>query len=270
MALRTTTLGAILLTLGCATGGNTGTKPGMTTGTTEPAAKPPSTQMQAARPAPVTPPAEDENAIDPAPGAATPGGGAPMTGAVVSSTTKTETKAKGDPFGDVGFKEVNQKSWMAEVRDTIAQKEKVAPADLCFSPGLLHAAFVRSPPVAPAARPGKRVPPRRHEIVVVDNQGRPVASFRPIVAAGSDEPPRDLRFMSEERLVYEVVARAPTAAPAAQKPPAAAKASKPPPQPPRRRPTTARTPRGPSKATRPPTRHRQSRRHRRRRRPGCS
>jgi hypothetical protein len=96
---------------------------------------------------------------------------------------------------------------------------------VCFSPGLLHAAFVRSSPVVTPARPGKRVPARRHEIVVVDNQGRRVASFRPIVAPGSDEPPRELRFMSEERLVYEVVARAPVAAPPpAQKKPPASKA----------------------------------------------
>ena len=49
----------------------------------------------------------------------------------------------------------------------------------------------------------------------MDNQGRRVASFRPIVSRGSDDPPRDLRFLSDERLVYEVVLRAPDAAPPA-------------------------------------------------------
>jgi len=71
------------------------------------------------------------------------------------------------------------------------------------SPGLLRAAYVRSPVVV--TKPGRRPVPRRHEIVVVDNQGRRVASFRAVVAKHGDEPPKDLRFLSEERLVYEVV-----------------------------------------------------------------
>ena len=120
---------------------------------------------------------------------------------------------KRDPFGDVGFKEVNEKAWLAGIRDKIAEREKVAPTDVRLSPGLLRAVYVRSSPVAATAKPGRRPAPRRHEIVVVDNQGARVASFRPIVARGSDEPPGDLRFLSEDRLVYEVMPRAPAAAP---------------------------------------------------------
>jgi hypothetical protein len=109
-----------------------------------------------------------------------------------------------DPFGDVGFKEVNQKDWLSGLRDKLAKQEKVPPTDLRVSPGLLRAAFVRSPPVVPV-KPGRHAPPRRHEIVVVDNQGRAVATFRAVTAPRSDDPPKDLRFLSEDRLVYEVV-----------------------------------------------------------------
>jgi hypothetical protein len=126
-----------------------------------------------------------------------------------------------DPFGDVGFKEVNEKDWLANLRAKIAAQEKVEPTDLRVSPGMLRAAFVRSPPVPPV-KPGRRAPPRRHEIIVVDNQGHRVASFRPITARGSDEPPKDLRFLAEERLVYEVVAPpppAPAAVPVKRAPP---------------------------------------------------
>jgi hypothetical protein len=113
-----------------------------------------------------------------------------------------------DPFGDVGFKEVNQKDWLAGLREKLAKQEKVPPTDLRVSPGLLRAAFVRSPPIVPVklpVKPGRHAPPRRHEIVVVDNQGRAVATFRAVTAPKSDDPPKDLRFLSEERLVYEVV-----------------------------------------------------------------
>jgi hypothetical protein len=115
-----------------------------------------------------------------------------------------------DPFGDVGFKEVNQKDWLANLREKIAQQEKVPPAELRVSPGLLRAAYVRSPAIAPV-KPGRRVAPRRREIVVVDNQGRQVAKFRAVAAKHGDEPPKDLRFLSEDRLVYEVVEPPPEA-----------------------------------------------------------
>ncbi|HEY2729420.1 MAG TPA: hypothetical protein VGK52_05715 [Polyangia bacterium] len=128
-----------------------------------------------------------------------------------------------EPFGDVGFKEVNEKDWLAALREKIAQQEKVPPTDLRVSPGLLRAAYVRSPPVAPT-KSRRRPPPRRHTIVVVDNQGRRLATFRALAARRGDEPPKGLRFLSEERLVYEVVEPPPEAAPlgkpAPRKPPA--------------------------------------------------
>jgi hypothetical protein len=132
--------------------------------------------------------------------------------------TEEPKRTSADPFGDVGFKEVNQKDWISSLREKIAQQEKVPPTDLRVSPGLLRAAYVRSPPVAPV-KPGRRAPLRRHDIVVVDNQGRRVASFRAVAAKRGDEPPKDLRFLSEDRLVYEVVEPPPEATPPS-KPPA--------------------------------------------------
>jgi hypothetical protein len=121
-----------------------------------------------------------------------------------AKATEEPKRTAADPFGDVGFKEVNQKNWLAGLREKLAQQERVPPTDLRVSPGLLRVAYVRLPPVV-AARPGRRAPARRHDIVVVDNQGRRVASFRAVTAKRGDEPPKDLRFLSEERLVYEVV-----------------------------------------------------------------
>jgi hypothetical protein len=119
-------------------------------------------------------------------------------------TDEGPKRTAADPFGDVGFKEVNPKDWLANLREKIAQQEKVPPAELRVSPGLLRAAYVRPPPL-PSVKPGRRVPPRRREIVVVDNQGRRVGGFRAVAAKHGDEPPKDLRFLSEDRLVYEVV-----------------------------------------------------------------
>ena len=140
----------------------------------------------------------------------------PAADAPSPGDTEAPKRTSADPFGDVGFKEVNQKDWVAGLRETISRQEKVPPVDLRVSPGLLRAAYVRSPVVV--TKPGRRPVPRRHEIVVVDNQGRRVATFRAVVAKRGDEPPKDLRFLSEERLVYEVVEPPPDDLPPAHKP----------------------------------------------------
>jgi hypothetical protein len=131
-----------------------------------------------------------------------------FTSAAGAAPPDAQRPTAADPFGDVGFKEVNEKDWLAGIREKIAAQEKVEPTDLRLSPGLLRAAYVRSPPVVPV-KPGRKAPPRRHLIVVVDNQGRRLATFRPVVAPKSDEPPKDLRFLNEDKLVYEVVAPPP-------------------------------------------------------------
>jgi hypothetical protein len=124
----------------------------------------------------------------------------------------TTARTAADPFGDVGFKEVNQKDWLANLKETLAKQEKVPPTEVRVSPGLLRAAYVRSPPAAPLKR-GRRAPSCHHELVVVDNQGRRVATFRAVAPKRGDEPPKDVRFLSEERLVYEVVEPPPEAPP---------------------------------------------------------
>ncbi len=62
---------------------------------------------------------------------------------------------------------------------------------------------------ARAKKPPRRPPPRRFQIVVVDNQAKKVAIFRPVTARGSDEPPKDVRFLDEDRVIYEVVSAPP-------------------------------------------------------------
>ena len=254
MPLRFSTLSALFLAAGCAT-----------SVATVPDARPPEPRAArspvAAQPARTDAPRPPDASVAPAVPAPSEAPTAPAPSEAPAPEASDAPRA--DPFGDVGFKEINEKSWQAGVRDKIAQREQVAPTDVRFSPGLLRAAFVRSspPPVAAApARRGKRVPPRRHEIVVVDNQGVRVASFRPITAHGSDEPPADLRFLSDERLVYEVV-RAPASTPptasrkAAATKPKGRQAARPPNARPTRTPareTTRATPAAPAPEPQPP------------------
>jgi hypothetical protein len=217
MRLRSWTAYALLFALGCAASPSA----------SKPARRPAATQLDA----------EDEEEGAPAKASAAPAGEGPVAAARPSSPRTSDANAgsagadeaakpdpaprasdapkrtAADPFGDVGFKEVDQKAWLAGLREKIAQQERVPPAELRVSPGLLRVAYVRSPTLAPA-KPRRRAPRRRHEIVVVDNQGRRVASFRAVAAKQGDEPPKDLRFLSEERLVYEVVEPPPEAAPA--------------------------------------------------------
>jgi hypothetical protein len=123
-----------------------------------------------------------------------------------------------ETWGGVGMQEVNEKDWLTGVRQTIATQWKVPPTAVVLSPGKLRAVFVHGPPepaaptAAPAKKTARRPPPRRFQIVVVDNQAKKVAAFRPVTARGSDEPPKDVRFLGEEQVIYEVVAAPPPAA----------------------------------------------------------
>jgi hypothetical protein len=71
--------------------------------------------------------------------------------------------------------------------------------------------------VAPPKKPVKRPPPRRHQIIVVDPDGARRALFEAVRLPGSDEPPKDFRFLAEDRLIYEVVQPAPPSAPVVRK-----------------------------------------------------
>jgi hypothetical protein len=129
-----------------------------------------------------------------------------------------------ETWGGMGFQEVNEKVWLADVRNKLAERLKVEPAQLLFSPGKLRVAFVRGPAEQNLAKRTGPARPRRFQIVVVDNQGRPQGTFRPVTMKGSDAPPKDLRFLNDDRLVYEVAPPPPAEAspvkvPAAAGPP---------------------------------------------------
>jgi hypothetical protein len=195
------------------------------------------------------------------PGTATVASGDPPSSFIHSADEKP---ASDESWGGMGMHEVTEKDWLKEIRQKVAEQHKVDPGALIFSPGKLRAAFVRDPaaPTLPDATPvpatRKKPPPRprirRFQIVVVDNQGRKLATFRPITARGSDEPPKDLKFLGEDRLLYEVVAAPPPAPPDAipspkPEPPAAKGRS------PRARgnPGASKTGRKVARASKPPT-----------------
>jgi hypothetical protein len=119
------------------------------------------------------------------------------------------------------MKEVTEKEWVASVRSKLAQRLAVDPAELHFSPARRLVACVRQVAGAPAKKT-RRPPPRHYQIIVVDPEGARRGRFRTVEARGSDEPPRDLHFISEDRLLYEV-AQAPPTPPPARKPPAPAR-----------------------------------------------
>lgn len=112
------------------------------------------------------------------------------------------------------MKEVTERAWLANLRKKLGEKLAVDPADFRLSPRKQLATFLRSSPVpAPALatpkkkghRPPPPPPPRKHQIFVVDLEGKVQNTFRPLVVRGSDEPPRDLHFLTETSLIYEVV-----------------------------------------------------------------
>ncbi len=90
------------------------------------------------------------------------------------------------------LKQLTEEEWARGVRDKLSVKLKVDPAELRFSPGKQLVAFVRQPT------------PKRFQIEVVDPEGKRRARFRPVTAPRSQEPPKDFRFLTEDRLVYEV------------------------------------------------------------------
>ncbi len=109
-----------------------------------------------------------------------------------------------DPGPGVEMKQLTEQEWLAAVKDNVSRRLKIDQAEIRVSPARRLLAFVRAPAVV-GKKPPKRSPPRRYLIEVVDVEGRRRALFRPVTIKGSDEPPRDLHFLSDDRLVYEVV-----------------------------------------------------------------
>jgi hypothetical protein len=162
-------------------------------------------------PPPVATPAAAGPAADPAKSAV------PWAepGAAVSDGPAPSSKIVGDSRPNLDMKEVSEKEWLANLRKKLGQKLNADPGDFRLSPRKQLVAFVRSPPPPPPppAPPGKKKsrrpppppPPRKHQIIVADLEGKVQGTFRPLQVKGSDEPPKDLRFLSETSLVYEVI-----------------------------------------------------------------
>jgi hypothetical protein len=110
-----------------------------------------------------------------------------------------------DPAPEMQMREVRTKDWFRQVQEKLSIRYQVEIAQLRFSaPPPKLAAFVRGP-APPASKKGRPVRPRRHDIVVVDVEGQKRGQFRAITARGSDEPPKDLRFLRDDRLIYEAI-----------------------------------------------------------------
>jgi hypothetical protein len=146
----------------------------------------------------------------------------------VTAGDKTEA-ASPPPVGrdnrpPVEMTSLSERDWIAAVRQKIAQKLSVDPAEIRFSPTKRRAAVLHDPAAARAAQVAaaaeekakvsgkkakatspRRAPPRRYQIIVTDTEGKVEARFRTLTRPGSDEPPRDFRFLGDDSLIYEVV-----------------------------------------------------------------
>jgi hypothetical protein len=101
---------------------------------------------------------------------------------------------------------------MDEVRARIGQVLKVAPAEVRLSSDKQWAVVLRGPPPPP---PNRKPPkgPRRWQLVVTAVDGKRPLTFRPVTLPHSDQPPKDVHFLADNRLVYEVVAPPPLPVP---------------------------------------------------------
>jgi hypothetical protein len=109
---------------------------------------------------------------------------------------------------------MSEKAWLSSVKEKLSKRLSIDAGELRFSASKQRALYVKGPPAPPpvADKPGKKArkptrppPPRRFRIFVVDNEGKALGDFAPVTVPRSDEPPKDVRFLAEDRLVYEVV-----------------------------------------------------------------
>lgn len=92
------------------------------------------------------------------------------------------------------MRELRPKDWFRQVQEKLSIRYQVEVSQLQFSPP--------PPQLAAFVRP---VRPRQHDIVVVDVEGQKRGQFRAVTARRSGEPPKDSRFLRNDRLVYEAV-----------------------------------------------------------------
>lgn len=157
---------------------------------------------------------------------------APAAAAIAPAAAGGESR-DGRPPLDMA--NISEKEWLASVRQKLADRLSVDPAAIRLSPSKRRAAVVRGPAVPKPAeideaklaeskaakgkgrgKSARKVaaqrrpaPPRRYQIIVADIAGKVEHKFRAVTVNGSDEPPKDFRFLSEDSLIYEVVKPAP-------------------------------------------------------------
>ena len=133
----------------------------------------------------------------------------------------------GEPGYGVETTHLSEKAWLAAQKEKLSQRLKIDASELRFSAAKQWVAFLRGPaeppPAAKPKPPPRHPPPRQYQIIVTDLEGKERDHFRPLAAATGDEPPKDLRFLAEDKLVYEVVAPPPPP-PGSEKHPAKKKA----------------------------------------------
>ena len=95
---------------------------------------------------------------------------------------------------------MSEKAWMANLRADLGRALGVKPEAVMFSPTRQWAAALDGPPEDAAVKG-----PRRYRIVVADIAGRRKRVFAALRFGKSEEPPKNLRFLDEERLVYEAL-----------------------------------------------------------------
>ena len=122
-----------------------------------------------------------------------------------------------DPNKGLETTHLTEKAWLQAVKDKLSARLKVEP-ERCGSrpPSSGRRSCAARRPSRRRKRPsGARASPAPAGTRSSWStwRGGPHAHFRPITAKGSDEPPKDLRFLSEDKLVYEVVSPPPEAAP---------------------------------------------------------
>jgi hypothetical protein len=134
-------------------------------------------------------------------------GAAPLdTGAPAPAPSAGIREAKTVDYADMPMRQLSEKEWLGEVRERLARTLKVEPAELRFSADRTKVAAVRGPPPPPAkAKPPRKPKPRRWQLLVVGVDGKRPRTIRPVTVPHSDEPPKDLRFLADGRLLYEVV-----------------------------------------------------------------
>ncbi|MCG5055284.1 MAG: hypothetical protein KA712_20160 [Myxococcales bacterium] len=111
----------------------------------------------------------------------------------------------GPPAKGMELEQVDERVWLSEKAARIAGRHEVTPDRVQFSPDRRRAVFVKTTEPRARRRPAKPM----HRLVVTDPGGNLLAAFTPLKTRGSAEPPKDLGFLGNDRVVYELASPAP-------------------------------------------------------------